>query len=111
METNAITLVYLSESSLRRNERGITTSLTMRPNQPPSPHLLIASGILHSHEGCYPKMSITQEWNISSRFTEPPNHARHEIADNNQVTDTNAKAFDGNRSVKDNSCIGVCDLR
>jgi hypothetical protein len=111
METNAITLVYLRESSLRRKERGITTSLNMSPKSATeSTKLSIALRILYSHEGRYPKLSINQEWNISSSFIESPNYARHEIANYNQVTDTNAKALDGNRSIKDYGCIGVCDL-
>jgi hypothetical protein len=99
-----MTLVYLSESSLRRNESGITTSLESRCQKTELSGL--ARGL---HESSDPEVSIDEilcRW----RVCKAADHTRHQIANYNQVADANTEALDGNCSIEYDGSVGIGDL-
>lgn len=98
-------LVYLSESSLRRNESGITMSLDSGQKSG-GRGMDCTTG---SHEGSDPEMSV-QEIVGSRSVCEAADHARHQVADNNEIADANPKALDGYSGVKNNGGVGIGDL-
>jgi hypothetical protein len=102
-----MTLVYFKESSRRRNDRGITTNLSCRLAKNKTQNY--TKGNLHKHS--HPKVSIDKKRNGISALVEPPHNTWHEISNDDQVADPNAKAFDSNCSVEKDRCVGICDLR
>lgn len=62
-----------------------------------------------SHKGSDPEMSVQQI--VGSRSVcEASDHARHEITDNDKITDADAETLDGNGGIEDDGSVGVCDL-
>lgn len=62
------------------------------------------------HERRHPKMSVNQEiivWGITDKAL---NDSRHQIANDDKITDSDAKAFDRDCRIEDYGRIGVCDL-
>jgi len=54
-------------------------------------------------------MSIDQE--LRRRVAvESQDDTRHKIANDDEITDADAKAFDGDCRIEHNRCIGICDL-
>lgn len=56
-------------------------------------------------------MSINQKPYTSSILVETSDNARHQITNDDQITDPNSKAFDCDRSIEYDSCVWVCNLR
>lgn len=95
--------VYFRLSSLRRNERGITTSLVY--GQRSSDNVLPRN----IHECSDPKMPVHQVCS-TLRMSKSLNHTRHEVANDDQITDPDTEALDRNGCVEENSRIRVSDL-
>lgn len=98
-------LVYLRESSLRRKERGITTSLVTCQRRSERRE----EWDIYSHEGGDPEVSVQQIFGSRS-VCEATNDAGHKITNNDEITNTNTEALDSDGSVEDDGSVGVCDL-
>ncbi|KAL8819665.1 MAG: hypothetical protein Q9191_007685 [Dirinaria sp. TL-2023a] len=55
-------------------------------------------------------MAVNQETDPACIFTEPSNNARHQVADNYQIANSDPKALDRYRSIEDDSGVRVGDL-
>ena len=104
IEIRAMTLVYLRESNLRKNERGITISL-----RSVSARRSYTGDGGASHERCHPEMSVDEELRLGIRI-EPAHDTRHEVANNDEIADANTKALYRDRRVENDSSIRVGDL-
>lgn len=96
--------VYFRLSSLRRNERGITTSL--QNGQLRSFHGFMVG---NSHKCGDPEMPVHQICRTLG-MSKSLNHTGHEVANNNEITDSNTEALDRDGRIEDHSRIRVCDL-
>lgn len=105
IEIKAMTLVYLRESNLRRNDKGMTMSLVYVVNRGDVKGQT-QSGI---HEGRDPKMPVYEEMGGRS-IAKAAHDARHQVADDDEIANANAETLDGNGGVKDDGSIGVGHL-
>ena len=101
-------LVYFKESKRRKNDKGMTINLDRVVSL--VEHCLLVIEFC-SHESSHPEMSVDEESYSSSIFTEAPYNTGHQVSDNDQIADSDPKAFDRNGGIKDDSCIRICDLR
>jgi hypothetical protein len=104
MDISAITLVYFSESSRRRKDRGITISLA----QCQCFSVYLTSSDLHKTSN--PEMTVNQKVVISDCVIESPYNARHQISNYNQVADSYSETLDRNRRIEYHRGIRVCNL-
>ena len=62
-------------------------------------------------EASDPELPVYQKADICGIFTEALDDSRHQIPNDDQITDTNTKALDGYRSIEDDGGIRIGNLR
>ena len=62
-----------------------------------------------SHKGSNPEMSVQQIFGGGS-IGETTHHTGHQVADDDEITDADTEALDGNGSIENDSGVGVGDL-
>jgi len=106
MATSAITEVYLSESRRRKKERGMTINLGKVSDASDA-----AIWQRDAHECGNPEMPIHQVANFAGAFVEAQHDAWHQVSNDDEVADANAKALDGDGGVEYDGEVRVSDLR
>lgn len=87
-----------------RDERNETCVLErIQPSQE-------AQGNYNQHKSRDPKMPVNQEGRRIGVGVEPPHDTRHQVANDNQVRNTDSEAFHCNGSIEYNGGIGVGKL-
>lgn len=64
----------------------------------------------NAHERRDPELPVDEETDVCCARHKAHNHARHQIADNNQIADRHAKALHRNRRIEENARIRVREL-
>ena len=62
-----------------------------------------------SHKGSDPKVSVQQIFGSRS-VCKATDDTRHEVTDNDEITNANTKTLDSDGSVENDGSVGVCDL-
>lgn len=63
------------------------------------------------HECRDPEVSVDQEGNLTRVLIETPDDSWHQVANDDQIGDSDSEAFYGDRGIKYNGGIGVSELR
>lgn len=54
---------------------------------------------------------MNQKIHFACVFAEPPDNARHQVPNYDEITNANSETFDGNGGIKENRGIWIGDLR
>ena len=63
------------------------------------------------HKGGDPEVPVNEKAHVPGILVEAADNAGHEVADDDQVADADAKALDSDCRIKDDSRVGVRELR
>lgn len=73
---------------------------------------VVANGDIEAlHECCDPELTIDHKADIGSTFAKPLYNSRHQVAYDDQIADSDPKAFDSYCCIEYDCGIGISDLR